>query len=84
MSMYEVPWKDPKRMGLPRRTQILFANRQWAVTPDAIVEHHAPKGAPPLTPTALGSRRIPIGTAVDHPTRARSRGPRRRMAGGIF
>ena len=43
MSMYETPWKDPKRLGLPRRTQILFANRQWAVTPDAIVEHHAPK-----------------------------------------
>jgi hypothetical protein len=42
-NLYETPWKDPKRLGLPRRTQILFANRQWAVTPDAIVEHHAPK-----------------------------------------
>jgi hypothetical protein len=30
--LYEDPWKDPKRLGLPRRTQVLFANRQWAVT----------------------------------------------------
>src|SRR5215471_17035970 len=36
--LYETPWKDPKRLGLPCRTQVLFANRQWAVTPDALLE----------------------------------------------
>jgi hypothetical protein len=40
--LYEVSWKDPTRLGLPRKTQLLFANRQWAVTPDAIIEHHGP------------------------------------------